>query len=71
MLRTLQLQGNPVTRTSLQVQLGGIPNTEDAGPDRVRTLLLVSSFFPDRNWMRRCQTRNTIRSDAAPQRRIK
>lgn len=65
MLRTLQPQGTPFTRTSLQVQLGGIPNTVDAGPDRIRTLLLVSSLFPGRNCIGKYQARNTISSDAA------
>lgn len=51
-LRILHLQGTPVTRASLQVQLEGIPNTVDAGPVRIRTLLLVSSLSPDRNWVR-------------------
>lgn len=64
-LRTLHLQGTPLTRTSLQVQLGGIPNTVDAGPGRIRTLLLVGSLFPDRDWVGKYQARNTISSDAA------
>lgn len=67
-LQTLHLQGTLITRTSLQVQLGGIPNTVDAGPNRIRTLLLVSRLFPGSSWIGTSQTRNTISGDTARKR---